>query len=414
MEEERFEVERRITELTISNRTKWKLYKQKKHVWESHSQTNAPPVSEAAQADPQIRTLEDTIAQKWKYNTIIRRVTQAIILGGGLNWAKDKALREFLLSLEEAPDITAAEIEADPEELREEELLREAEKEIEEEERQQALRPKSSPPGPIILSANRRSVIKKVPIPNGHEAVEPASPPVAPSPKPAPRSRSRARNDDDDDIEDDFDDDEDDEHLFGQIVEDDGGEYEDSSARRRTSSTPTSRRQRKRSVGVGSRRGGSDYVSDPLIARFKQLDPSWTHRTHAVRQRRVAEVRRDLAAAGYDLDDIAPEDVPDSFFQKLSWVPSRRRSSLSSQPAAASDEEFEETVGAEDAEEAEAHSEGAGQAAAAADVEDDAMEVDDEPDTRPRQPLVTQYVPLPRHDDDLDEMDEDINPEDIL
>jgi hypothetical protein len=419
--DERFEIQKKMTDLKIANRAKWKQYKQKKHIWESHAQTNAPPVSESAQTDPEIRTLEDKIAEKWKYNTIIRRVTQAIIIGGGVNWAKDKNTRDFLLTLEEPPNIAAASDEIDPEELREEELLKEYEKEIEQEERTAAHHPRSSG-GPTI--SFRRSVIKKPQAPNGHSEPQAAQPvaqqqPPAPAASPRLAASRRVQGTTDDD----------DEEVIEQdnepIAEDDWGEYEPPPRPKKTASTPPVEkavpRSRPGSAAAKRRRGQIksrpvENLADPIIIRFRQLDPSWTHRQHAIRQRRVATVRKDLYAAGYDLQTVDPSTLPESFFRREEWIshgtrPRRDNAVLAAAPAASSsaDEQYED----------DGEVDGDFYDTPGPDTYDDndAMEVDSPAHTeisQPRQPLVTEYVPLPRHDDDLDEMDDDINPEELI
>eukprot|EP01122_Echinamoeba_exundans_P007795 TRINITY_DN2472_c0_g1_i1.p1 TRINITY_DN2472_c0_g1~~TRINITY_DN2472_c0_g1_i1.p1 ORF type:complete len:664 (+),score=182.94 TRINITY_DN2472_c0_g1_i1:149-2140(+) len=423
LHDERFEIQKKMTELKISNRAKWKQYKQKKHVWESHAQTNAPPVSESAQTDPEIRALENKIAEKWKFNTIIRRVTQAIIIGGGVNWAKDKNTRDFLLTLEEPPNIAAASDEIDPEELREEELLKEYEREIEQEERMVQQQPRSSTGTTISF---RRSIIKKPQTPNGHTEPHAAQPvvqqhPAAPvaSPRPPPTRRVRSQTDDDDEVEEVIEDDE-------PVAEDDWGEYQPPPRPKKTAASPSADKPpRGRPSSAPRRRRGQtvknrpvENLADPIIIRFRQLDPSWTHRQHTIRQRRVATVRKDLAAAGYDMQNLDPNTLPESLFRRPEWVstwnsrPRRDTSLLSAAPAASSsaDEQYEDDGEVDgdiyDAPGADAYDDG------------DVMEVDSSPAvtemSQPRQPLVTEYVPLPRHDDDLDEMDDDINPEELI
>jgi hypothetical protein len=51
--------------------------------------------------------LEAELAEQLKYNQILRRVLQCLILGSEVNWAADPALCELFLSLEEPVDINS-------------------------------------------------------------------------------------------------------------------------------------------------------------------------------------------------------------------------------------------------------------------------------------------------------------------
>lgn len=328
VQESRFNVQQQIRNLTIQNRAKWKEYKQKKHIWESQSQTNAPPSSVSAETDPVIRKLETDIAKDWKNNLILRRATQAIILSSGINWAADRSIRDFLLTLEEPPNIAPQSDEVDPEEAREEEILREVEKEMEQEDlarQQQQQNSRSS-------SIKKSGVIKK-PQPNGVAAPQPSPPNRGSRGKSA--FSSDAYDEDAMDV---------DEEVFEQrepVSEEDGGEYRDSLAAARRSSTGGSRSSSARKSGGSSssrkrNRGRPvEDLGDPLILRFRELLPSWTRKAHKIRQARVSAARKALSAAGFHLQrETDPQTIP----KELLLTPLE----LASKEAYAQEEEEEE------------------------------------------------------------------------